>query len=183
MTLAVFNRKHNTVHLIFDNPRAKDLSVSADLKLADSEDKIDLKPSHLLSLALIITLYIFSVAFILFYIFKLSFKSLTIKDFVFENDFDIFAITETWLSPGDSDGIVNGNLVPNGYSFKHTARERRGGGVGLLFKKSLMPSKNLLIIWVVLLVLTPWKCKFNFFTTYLHFNTKIWFINGVDNVN
>ena len=26
-------------------------------------------------------------------------KSLTIKDFVVENDFDIFAITETWLSP------------------------------------------------------------------------------------
>lgn len=53
------------------------------------------------------------------------------------NDFDLFSITETWLRPGDSDSVVIGNLIPNGYSFLSTLVEVKGGGVGLQFKKSL----------------------------------------------
>ena len=54
-----------------------------------------------------------------------------------EKDFDIFAISETWLNPGEYDAFVIGSLIPNGYRFLHSAREGRGGGVGLLFKSSL----------------------------------------------
>lgn len=53
-----------------------------------------------------------------------------------DKDFDIFAITETELNLRDYDHFVIGSLIPNGYRFVHSARERRGGGVGLLFKSS-----------------------------------------------
>ena len=64
-------------------------------------------------------------------------KYLSIKDYVVDKDFDIFAITETWLNTGDYDNLVIGSLIPNGYRFLHSARDGRGGGVGLLFKSSL----------------------------------------------
>ena len=51
--------------------------------------------------------------------------------------FVIFAITETWLNTGDYDNFVVGSLIPTGYRFLHSARDGRGGGVGLLFKSSL----------------------------------------------
>ena len=63
-------------------------------------------------------------------------KYITIKDFVVDNDFDIFAFTETWLNPGDHDKVIIGSLTPKGYRFVH-ARENRGRGVGLLFKNTL----------------------------------------------
>ena len=47
------------------------------------------------------------------------------------------AITETSLNPGDCDDFVIRRLIPNGYRFLHSAREGRGGGVGLLFKSLL----------------------------------------------
>ena len=64
-------------------------------------------------------------------------KYLSIKDYVVDKDFDIFAITETWLNTGDYDNLVIGSLIPNGYRFLHSARDGRSGGVGLLFKSSL----------------------------------------------
>ena len=63
-------------------------------------------------------------------------KNITIEDFVVDNDFDIFAITETCLNPGDHDKVIIGSLTPKGYRFVHNARENRGGGVGLLFKNT-----------------------------------------------
>ena len=54
-----------------------------------------------------------------------------------DKDFDILAITETWLNPRDCDDFVIGSLIPIGYRFLHSAREGRGGGVGLPFKSSL----------------------------------------------
>ena len=56
-----------------------------------------------------------------------------------DKDFDIFAITETWLNTGDYDNFIS--LIPTGYRFLHSARDGRGGGVGLLFK-SLLPVKQ-----------------------------------------
>ena len=66
-------------------------------------------------------------------------KTHTIKDCVVDNDFDILAITETWLhSYPDLNVCTIGDLTPKGYSFQHTARfENRGSGVGLLYKNSL----------------------------------------------
>ena len=63
-------------------------------------------------------------------------KYLSIRDYVVDKDFDIFAITETCFNSGDYDNFVIGSLIPNGYRFLHSARDGRGGGVGLLFKSS-----------------------------------------------
>ena len=61
-------------------------------------------------------------------------KYLSIKDYVVDKDFDIFAITETWLNTGDYDNLVIGSLIPNGNRFLHSARDGRGGGVGCFSK-------------------------------------------------
>ena len=64
-------------------------------------------------------------------------KSSVLKDFVVDKDIDLFALTETWLRPGNIDCVEIGDLCPTGYDFIHIPRESRGGGVGLLFKESL----------------------------------------------
>ena len=64
-------------------------------------------------------------------------KSVILKDYIVERNFDIFAITETWLRSADSDEVVIGDLVPTGYFFHHIPREARGGGVGIMLKRSL----------------------------------------------
>ena len=68
-------------------------------------------------------------------------KPLIIHDYVIENDFDILAITESWLSK-DNDLNVIGDLTPNGYNFINIPRpasntKRAGGGVGLLYKNNI----------------------------------------------
>ena len=64
-------------------------------------------------------------------------KSIVLCDFIFENKFDIFFISETWLSDiGDEFKIKE--LTPPGYSFIHCAREGGSfGGVGLVFRSEL----------------------------------------------
>lgn len=64
-------------------------------------------------------------------------KSVILKDYIVDRNFDIFAITETWLRSADSDEVVIGDLVPTGYVFHHIPRETRGGGVGIMLKWSL----------------------------------------------
>ena len=55
-----------------------------------------------------------------------------------DRDTDLFALTEIWLEPGDNDGVLIEELTPPGYRFLHNPTSSgRGGGVGLLFKKSL----------------------------------------------
>ena len=55
-------------------------------------------------------------------------------DYVVEHDFDIVCFTETWLSGNDAASIAA--ITPDGYDFRHLPRpNRRGGGVGILFKK------------------------------------------------
>ena len=65
-------------------------------------------------------------------------KILSVKDYTVDHDIDIFALTETWLEPGDSDRLLIEELIPSGYRFLHNPRSiGRGGGVGMLFKNSL----------------------------------------------
>ena len=65
-------------------------------------------------------------------------KALSLKDYTVEHDLDFLALTETWLRSGESDNFFVGELCPKGYIFHHTPRENsRGGGVGILVKKSL----------------------------------------------
>lgn len=61
-------------------------------------------------------------------------KRLLIKAWVVDNNIDILALTETWLQPGNKDDHIIGDLTPTGYSFYHSPRQTRGGGVGILIK-------------------------------------------------
>ena len=46
---------------------------------------------------------------------------------------DVLALTETWLCCGDNAGL--NELLPPGYNIRHVDRERRDGGVALIYKK------------------------------------------------
>ena len=55
-----------------------------------------------------------------------------------DNNCDILAITETWLSPGTRDQSTIASVCPPGYDFLHVPRTTGvGGGVGLLYRSSL----------------------------------------------
>ena len=79
-------------------------------------------------------------------------KALKIKDHIVDNDFDVFAINESWLSsslddpdskevtlPGKSckDKHVIKSLVPTGYKFLHLPRNGRGGGNTIIYKECI----------------------------------------------
>ena len=56
-----------------------------------------------------------------------------IRDYIIDNYLEIVCITETWLSTSDT-AVINA-LTPKGYNFRHLPHtERRGGGVGVLYK-------------------------------------------------
>jgi hypothetical protein len=56
-------------------------------------------------------------------------KTISLSDYIISNDFDIVAITETWLGTA-VDEQCKTELVPEGYDFKHIPRQsdRNGGG-------------------------------------------------------
>ena len=61
---------------------------------------------------------------------------MTIKEYLQENDIDIFGLTETWLNP--SDKLVLADVIPNGYTLHQIPRPSgRGGGVAILHKDSV----------------------------------------------
>ena len=56
-------------------------------------------------------------------------KTLAINEEIIQHDWDILAITETWLKQTGDEAIVT-ELLPPGYTFRHVARPcGRGGGV------------------------------------------------------
>ena len=50
---------------------------------------------------------------------------------------DILALTETWLAPGNANDLEINETTPNGYAFLHAPRCTRGGGVAVIYRKSL----------------------------------------------
>ena len=60
-----------------------------------------------------------------------------LKDYIVNHNADICAITETWLSKGESDNMTRGSLIPDGYKLLDVPRTGRGGGVAVLFKSTL----------------------------------------------
>ena len=64
-------------------------------------------------------------------------KTLIINDFVTENNFDAFLLSETWLCELGTEVEIN-ELTPPGYSFIHCPRPSGNyGGVGILYRSSL----------------------------------------------
>ena len=83
-----------------------------------------------------------SVAFSLLNARSVKNKRLLIKDWVVDNSIDILALTETWLQPDNKDDHITGELTPTGYSFYHSPRQTRGGGVGILIKDGFDISRS-----------------------------------------
>ena len=83
-----------------------------------------------------------SVAFSVLNARSLKNKCLLIKDWVVDTDIDILAFTETWLQPDNKDDHTIGDLTPTGYSFYHSPRQNRGGGVGILIKDGFDISRS-----------------------------------------
>lgn len=72
-------------------------------------------------------------------------KAESISDFIEDNNLDICAITETWLSNcSEKDRLVCGNLTPEDYCLVHTPRDdgRGGGGVAVLTRSSVSTIKQ-----------------------------------------
>ena len=65
-------------------------------------------------------------------------KATRVLQFILDNDFDIFAITETWLRPGEIDSHIIATITPPGYSFKHVPRPDGYGGVAVIHKSSIL---------------------------------------------
>ena len=60
--------------------------------------------------------------------------------YVCERKYDLVAITETWLQPHDD--ALRTELCPPGYKFIDFPRQERiGGGIGLLYKDSLVSAR------------------------------------------
>ena len=64
-------------------------------------------------------------------------KTLIIKDFVIDSDIDILTLTEMWLNLNSNDQTIMNSIFPREYLFQHVPREKRGEGVGILYKQSL----------------------------------------------
>jgi len=65
-------------------------------------------------------------------------KADILQDYFVENDLDIVAFTETWLTENDTESKTIGDLKPDGFDFKHIPRpDRRGGGVALLYRDTI----------------------------------------------
>lgn len=64
-------------------------------------------------------------------------KADTICDLIIDNEFDLLALTETWLSGTDQDGPIVNALLPKGYSIKQVSRKQRGGGVALIHRDTV----------------------------------------------
>ena len=63
-------------------------------------------------------------------------KTLTINEDIIEHEWDVLAITETWLKK-TGDEVIVAELTPPGYTFQHVARASgRGGGVATVHRNT-----------------------------------------------
>ncbi len=70
-------------------------------------------------------------------------KALTIKEYILEHNFDLFYIVESWFK-NKGDEVPIGDMIPEGYVFKHIPRiaRNRGGGIGIIHKKHIQLKKE-----------------------------------------
>ena len=62
-------------------------------------------------------------------------KTTSLFDFIVSQNIYVLPLTETWLCCGDN-AVLN-ELLPPGYDIQHVDRERKGGGVALIYKKDI----------------------------------------------
>lgn len=64
-------------------------------------------------------------------------KAPIIYDFIIDNDVDLLAVTETWLTGTVCDGPVLSALVPKGYQILQAPRKSRGGGIAVIYRENV----------------------------------------------
>ena len=74
-------------------------------------------------------------------------KTIFLNDFISTHNFDLFAISETWLGCEATNDIHINSILPDGYMMHHVDRdsERRGGGIALIYKVCLEVRPNKLL--------------------------------------
>ena len=64
-------------------------------------------------------------------------KTSAFSDFVLSNDLDIVGVTETWLRPSDTQGLMD-EITPAGFQLHQVPREnKKGGGVAVLVRNDI----------------------------------------------
>ena len=63
-------------------------------------------------------------------------KEDSIYELITDNDLDVLALTETWCT--DNSDVSLGLVTPPGYAIAQTHRSSRGGGVGVIYRDSLL---------------------------------------------
>ena len=66
-------------------------------------------------------------------------KSAEIQEYIFQNNLNLLAITETWARPGRDGDYALRACCPPGFHFEHEPRVGRGGGVAVIYKMSSVP--------------------------------------------
>ena len=63
---------------------------------------------------------------------------MTKTDYITTHEFDLVAITETWLHKSTDKQVIN-EVVPTGFEKKHVPRpkSREGGGVAMILKSTI----------------------------------------------
>ena len=66
-------------------------------------------------------------------------KIIFLNDFISTHNFDLFAISKTWLCCEATNDTHINSILPDGYMRHHVDRnsERRGGGIALIYKMCL----------------------------------------------
>ncbi len=69
---------------------------------------------------------------------------MTIKDYIFDHNLDVLYIAESWLN-NKGDEVPIGDIVPEGYLFKHIPRvgKNRGGSIAVIHRKHIQLKKGI----------------------------------------
>ena len=73
---------------------------------------------------------------------SVSNKSTALHHFIIDNDLDVLALTETWLTGHAEDGPVLSNLLPPGYLIISEHRGSRGGGIAVIYRNTIPVKQN-----------------------------------------
>ena len=64
-------------------------------------------------------------------------KTQEMIDFIVDNGLHLLAITDTWLNPGERDGIITSEITLSGYKIQHVPRGKgKWGGMAIILKST-----------------------------------------------